>query len=46
MVTWREEDMEKTNREPWYMKPTVAEQKKAYSKELNDVQILIKKMMK
>lgn len=46
MVTWREEDMEKTNREPWYMKPTVAEQKKAYSKELNDVQKLIKKMIK
>ena len=42
----QEVDMEKTNREPWYMKPTVAEQKKAYSRELNDVQKLIKKMMK
>ncbi len=41
-----EEDMEKTNRKPWYMKPTVAEQKKAYSEELNDVQKLIKKMIK
>ena len=46
MVTWREEDMEKTNRKPWYMRPTVAEQKKAYSEELNDVQKLIKKMIK
>ena len=34
--------MEKTNREPWYMKPTVAEQKKAYDEEFNDIQNIIK----
>ena len=38
--------MEKTNREPWYMKPPVAEQKKAYDEELNDIQKLIKEVLK
>lgn len=38
--------MEKTNRKPWYMKPTAKEQKKAYDDELSDVQNLIKEVMK
>ena len=46
METTQEEDMEKMNRKPWYMKPTAKEQKKAYEDELSDVQKLIKEVMK
>ena len=46
METTQEEDMEKMNRKPWYMRPTAKEQKKAYDDELSDVQKLIKEVMK
>ena len=46
MVTTQEIDMERTKRKPWYIRPTAEEQKKAHKEELNDVQKLIKKMIK
>ena len=46
METTQEEDMGKTNRKPWYMKPTAEEQKKAHKEELNDIHKLIQEVMK